>query len=237
MKLEVTSNFKILGYYSDDKFGDFLKDTGDFFLRKPGHTAVNWEKWDWGQATNWTEPRGKQNPSLSKIKEWAWGATYLWEPVDGSLGRAIVNSGPHSNSIEFFRSLSMEKLRQNLQQLVDGNDALWRQLVEQTPRQLVEQIPPSNNDQVKMISILNEKTSKLDICMSRSVINALDSDIEMSKSISVLDRKVPNVEESETVVKNDVIAEKKSTPLDVRADSVDKSTSKVRWIIFGVHRF
>ena len=131
----------------------------------------------------------------------------------------------------------MEKLRQNLQQLVDGNDALWRQLVEQTPRQLVEQIPPSNNDQVKMISILNEKTSKLDICMSRSVINALDSDIEMSKSISVLDRKVPNVEESETVVKNDVIAEKKSTPLDVRADSVDKSTSKVRWIIFGVHRF
>ena len=131
----------------------------------------------------------------------------------------------------------MEKLRQNLQQLVDGNDALWRQLVEQTPRQLVEQIPPSNNDQVKMISILNEKTSKLDICMSRSVINALDSDIEMSKSNSVLDRKVPNVDESETVVKNDVIAEKKSTPLDVRADSVDKSTSKVRWIIFGVHRF
>ena len=131
----------------------------------------------------------------------------------------------------------MEKLRQNLQQLVDGNDALWRQLVQQTPRQLLEQIPSSNNDQVKTISILNEKTSKLDISMSTSVINALDSDIEKSKRFSVLNRKVPNVDESETVVKNDVIAEKKSTPLDVRADSVDKSTSKVRWIIFGVHRF
>ena len=130
----------------------------------------------------------------------------------------------------------MEKLRQNLQQLVDGNDALWRQLVEQTPRQLVEQtprqlleqIPPSNNDQVKMISILNEKTSKLDISMSTSVKNALDSNIEKSKRLSVLDRKVPYIDESETVVKNDVIAEKKSTPLDVRADSVDKLPNKVR---------
>ena len=122
----------------------------------------------------------------------------------------------------------MEKLRQNLQQLVDGNDALWRQLVQQTPRQLLEQIPSSNNDQVKTISILNEKTSKLDISMSTSVINALDSDIEKSKRFSVLNRKVPNVDESETVVKNDVIAEKKSTPLDVRADSVDKLPNKVR---------